>query len=415
MDILRTNKIRAGLTLIGVVIGIGAIITTLTIRQGMRLGLEDLAGFNRNTISIYRERDPVSGRWPPMFDLEDARHTSRIQGIKKIALSRGGIVDVRHGRRSGEFFLQAVTAEYADLRNLELESGRFITHYDVRDGHKVCIITDKVEAELFPNKVYLGKKIEINRRIFEVVGKVKSSRSSSVFGQTLNRDENHIFIPITATNQMNGSRHFDRILLEYSPDLRWEIYNAPITMVRKALRFFRFTSTEETSEVKEIVSRIESILLLQKGAGHRYAIITPKHYVKDIGRTLRVATVVLGGVAALSLLLGGIGIMNIMTDSVRERSQEIGIRKAIGARKGNIFGQFLAETLFLSLTGGIGGIVLGFFSSQITDAFWGIPTAFPWWSALIGLAFASLVGLIFGIYPAYRAATLNPTKALRHE
>jgi len=415
-EMLKGNKIRSSLTMLGIVIGIAATVGAVSMGEGMKLQLaRDLTSFGHSAIFVYRERDPATGRWPPMLDLEDARLISRIQGIKKIAPSRWGNANIRYGTKRWQSSMEGVTPEYGEVRNRSLESGRFITYYDVREGAKVCVITDGIEEELFPDGNYLGKKIEINGRIFEVVGKARSFKLQSVFGQPLNSRENHVFIPITAAMEMSRSEDIDSIFLEYSPDLQWDIYSTPARIMRRAAAFFSPSFDDETPEVNEIKSRIERLLLLRKGARYPYVVSTLNDYVRDIRRTLWVATVVLGSIAVLSLLVGGIGIMNIMIISVTERTREIGIRKAVGARRGDILRQFLTETLFLSLAGGVSGIAVGFLASRTTAALSDIPIAVPWWSALLGFAFASLVGIASGLYPAYRAATLDPIEALRYE
>ncbi|MGQ9631988.1 MAG: ABC transporter permease [bacterium] len=413
---LKVNRVRSSLTMTGIVVGIAAIIATISMGDGMKVQLsKDVANFGRNAIFVYGERDPKTGRWPKPFDMDDVRLISAIDGVERITISKWmGSVTLQYGSKVWRATVEGVTPEYLTIRNREVEEGRFISAFDIRNSSKVCVITEGVEESLFPAGDYLGKEIALRGRIFKVVGKVKPFTLQSLFGQWFNEKENHVFIPATTAMNMDETEFFGGIFLQYSDSLL-QRENLLREIMEWIDRLLTGRIGEEPKEVLEIKERIERILDLRKGPGNLYIVNSLDDYVRDIRRTLFMVAVVLSGIAALSLLVGGIGVMNIMAVSVTERTREIGIRKAVGARNRDVLWQFLAEAVALCLVGGAVGIVLGAVVARAVSIIAGMPTLISPWAILLGFLFTSSVGVIFGIHPAYRASRMDPVEALRYE
>ena len=301
--------------------------------------------------------------------------------------------EVRFEGRQGVAQVIGTSPEYADVTNFHAGEGRFISGFDLVDARSVCVLGSEVKRELLGYRDALGAPIRIGEVSFTVVGVmepkvIREGRAAAIKLRNINRD---VYIPITT-----------------------------------ALR--RFPAVEDPSAIEEIAIRVDKPeglsltaqviprILSQKHRGvEDYEVMVPEELLAQAQRTQRIFNIVMGSIAGISLLVGGIGIMNIMLANVSERTREIGIRRAIGATKVDILGQFLIETVLICLAGGVIGILLGFGMAAVITSYAKWETGFSLTSVLVAFGTAASVGLLFGLYPARRAAQLNPVEALRFE
>jgi putative ABC transport system permease protein len=293
---------------------------------------------------------------------------------------------VKYGRQFLDSSIQGYTAEVPGILGNELESGRFLTDYDIDHARSVCVIGADIVDNLFPFVDPIGKTITVNDRAFEVIGVGK--RQGTVVGQS--RD-NWVTIPITLHQRMWGTRRSVQIYAKAANE----------TLLYKAQDEARLT--------------LRARRHLGYKANDDFSIGTNQNFLQIWANISRAFFAVTIGIASISLLVGGIVVMNIMLVSVTERTSEIGVRKALGARGRDIMLQFLVESATLALVGGLIGILLG--SSIAIIAAWltPLPAAIKWWAIALGLLVSTAVGLFFGIYPAKRAADMDPIVALHHE
>jgi putative ABC transport system permease protein len=296
-----------------------------------------------------------------------------------------------------------ITPDYQDLNDIRLQQGRFIEHLDVKSGQRVAVLGAAMAEALFPLVNPMGKSIRVGEdQYFQVIGVARPRAASAGLGQSLPpRDYSHdVYIPFSADQKRFGENIvFERASSQ--PPEKVEVSQITI-------------SVRQTDEVKATARIVEAII----GAHHRRdetALTVPLDLLEKAEQTQRIFTWVLTAIASISLLVGGIGIMNIMLATVTERTREIGIRRALGARRADITWQFLIETSVLSGTGGVIGVVLGLLGAAAAAEIAGVATLVQPWSPLLAFGISVGVGLIFGIYPARRAARMDPIQALRHE
>jgi putative ABC transport system permease protein len=392
---LRANRLRSLLTLLGIVIGVMAVIAVVSIISGLN---DYVAGkiFNLgpDVITIQRTSPVISSidEWVENqrrknLSLEDMVAIRTACGDCKTA---GAAVNararVKFGREYVDSQIQGNTAEVAAILGTELSGGRFLTEYDVDHARNVCIIGSDVVDNLFPFVDPIGKTLMIDDRPFEVVG--IGTKQGTVLGQS--RD-NWALIPITLHQKMYGAR---RSITIYAKALDEKHLPAAESEVRLALRARRHLSYSMKDD---------------------FALNTNDNFLQIWANISRAFFAVTIGIASISLIVGGIVVMNIMLVSVTERTREIGIRKATGARRHDILIQFLVESATLALVGGILGILLG--SSIALTISWlsPLPASIKWWAVALALGVSTSVGLFFGIYPATKAANLDPIVALRYE
>ena len=393
---LRANKLRSFLTLLGIIIGVTTVITVVTIIQGLNRYVKyQLFAFGSNTFTVSRAPEIITNlklaqemlkRKPIEYD--DYLYLKANAGVSEmIEAEYGRSGTVKYGPKSlADIRIKGETAGNSLTgRTMEAEAGRFLSADDEAYARQVCVIGDDIRKELFPYENPVGKWLTANDHKYRIIGTVKGM--GKVLGISL---DNFVTIPITTFQKY------------YSLNRR------SLTINVKA------RDVESLGAAKEEVRTImRSRRKLGFGREDDFALEDSQTFIdfyNNLTRTLYMAMI---AVAAISMLIGGIVIMNIMLVSVTERIGEIGLRKAVGARRRDILVQFLIESSSISAVGGLIGITLGFLFAKIISALTSLPAALEPWSVALALVMSSSVGLFFGIFPANRAAKLDPVAALR--
>ena len=405
MRALAANKLRSMLTMLGIIIGVGAVIALMSIGRGVeKYVIDQFSGVGTNLLFIVpgqlsggspRERGRNSG----VLTLSDSNaigNSLRVPDVSAVSPEVNGRTVVARGAKNLDVSVSGVTASYQDVLSGEAAIGAFIVDLDVQERSRVVVIGSDVYGALFDsNEDPLDQTIRVNNILFRVIG-VMEERGAGVGGANL--DES-VFIPLTTVQD----RLFRRRTV--SGDYQVNIIYATVRSDD------RMGAAQE--QISELLRERHSIAFLGEDD---FAIINQSDLISIFGGIINALTLFLGVIAGISLLVGGIGIMNIMLVSVTERTREIGLRKAVGAKRRNVLGQFLIEAVTLSLIGGSLGIVLGAGGATAATAFINDFEAIVGVDAIaIAVLFSMAVGLFFGIYPAYRASRLNPIDALRYE
>lgn len=394
---LASNKIRAALTMLGIIIGVGAVITLVSIGDGFSDFItREFENLGTNVLQIMAEptANDDTGQLLTMADADALDNALTIPGIKAVSPVYQQSATAGFEGLSTHTTARGVTPEFKDIRNYDIAVGRFIEADDVDFRRRVVVLGHTVAQELFPNSAYpIGETIRVDNVTFEVIGVAAEKGDSG----PINND-NVIFIPIsTAQTRLF---HVETVRGEYV-----------ISTIQVQTRSEDVTQTvmDQVTEVLRERHRLDS------DEDDDFKVASQADLLNSISVITSTFTLFLGAIAGISLLVGGIGIMNIMLVSVTERTREIGLRKAIGAGKNDILFQFIIEAVSLSSIGGLIGIILGFIGSLVLAPALGLTVVITPDTLLLAAGFSAAVGLFFGIYPAMRAANLNPIDALRYE
>lgn len=402
LETLQNNRLRTLLTVLGITIGIAALTATLTLMEGTNRTVDKtLSGFGGKFMAVYPEWDDVvrAPKGKP-FDLEDAQAISRVSGITMLALEKTNWwVPVSYDGKQMTTDIIGTDTNFAIIRNRQVEKGRFIDVQDIMNQRRICVITEGIKKRFFPTGDYLNQKMEIRGMVFSIVGCLQPMDLPTSFGS--GKEEGEIYIPITTSQNMFGEYFYDTMFLRYSNSIDNTGWFTELIYGKRELALLK--------------GRISRILRFRKGEGSEYVLKTLDEFAEQQKKMALTVSVVLCSVAGLCLIVGGIGIMNIMLVTVMERTREIGVRKAIGARNHEILSQFLTESVVISAIGGIIGILLGTICSRVVALFVGMPVSMAWWIPLLGVGFMLAVGIGFGYYPARKAASVLPIECLRYE
>ncbi len=391
---IRRNVLRSSLTILGIVIGVAAVITMVTLGGGATAQVTaDIAGLGSNMLQV-RPGQGMHGPGgtrsaAPMFKIRDAEAiANNISGLAAVAPVASGSAQAIYGNENWSTSVTGSTTAFLQVRNWSMAEGREFTEGEVRAGKNVCIIGSTVRKELFGGQDPVNASIRLQKLSFQVVG-VLESKGQSSFGSD---QDDFVLIPL---------RTFQRRI-------------AGDTDVRAI-----YVSAQDGISTEKVKSDIERLMRERRRIGHGgeddFNVRDMKEIMVALTSSTRVLTALLAAVAAVSLLVGGIGIMNIMLVSVTERTREIGTRLAIGALESEVLLQFLVEAVVLSCFGGLIGIILGLGAAAVGANALRVPFLFNLKIVVIAFFFSAAVGVIFGYFPARKAARLDPIEALRHE
>ncbi len=399
---ISAHKMRSMLTMLGIVFGVGAVIAMLSIGAGAeQQALETIARLGLHNVSV-RAKDlkddeareiRTKSLGVSMRDCEAIRDA--VPGVElvapKVEVDPYQVLAAEGTAKEAEVY--GVAAEHARLVDLGISEGRFLDPLDVRDHAQVAVIGDAVRRALFGHEAALGEHLKVNDVWFEVVGVIDSGtgEADAFEGVAIASAASAIYVPVST-----ALRKFDKDPLD-----------SPLTEI--VVRLSESESGRATAQV------IGALLDHLHAGAEDYDLVVPEALLAESKRTQRLFNIVMGCIAGISLLVGGIGIMNIMLATVLERTREIGIRRAVGARRKDILFQFIVESFSLSALGGLAGILMGVAIAQAVAASAGWPTLVTLWSILLATGVAMAVGLTSGIYPAFRAANLDPIESLRYE
>ncbi len=389
---IMANKLRTFLTMLGIIIGVGSIIAMISLGEGAEQRVtESIKSIGTNLLRVMPGAARLGHVWTgsvetlTMGDAEAIR--KKVSHIRFVAPAVTNMGQVKFGAKNATTLIRGTTPEFVEVNNFPVGRGRFFTHREVKLKKRVAVLGTTVKEQLFGGAPAVGRRIKIEGQNFLVIGVMESK------GATSWRDpDDQVFVPITTSQK----RLFNQ---DYVNDI-----------------YIQVESVEFIPEVKESIERLLRMRhRIKKDEESDFNIRDYTEFLKTLQETTRAFAVLLASIAAVSLLVGGIGVMNIMLVSVTERTREIGIRMAVGARRRDILRQFLIETLVITLTGGCIGIGFGALIGFIIS-YWGewdiIMTPY---SVALAFFFSLLVGLIFGIFPARKASMLDPIEALRYE
>lgn len=386
---LYANKMRSFLAMLGIIIGVMAVISMLAFAAGASAQIMDrISSLGTNLLVVRPGQRGMRGVTQGSFQnltLEDAQEMLlKIKGIRQIAPGVRGSVQAKYFNKNTRTSLSGTASTFFSIRNFELDQGRFFTESEVNRRLRVAILGPTTKTNLFENSNPIGRTIKINKLNFEVIGVLKSKSDG---GQ-----DDQIVIPYTtAMKQLLGIIHVHEINIETTGQ---DVLNEVEADVTKMLR--------RRHRLADDVDNDFSIMNLQE-------------FLDMASNFSQVFTILLGGIASISLLVGGIGIMNIMLVTVTERTKEIGIRKAVGAKERHILQQFLIESMLMSAVGGALGVLFGAAICEVVSRTTTLAVLIEIQSVILALSFSAGVGIFFGFYPARRAARLDPIEALRYE
>jgi len=405
MNILRTvrialralarNKMRSFLTALGIIIGVGAVIATVSIGEGAKREVEkrfEEMGTNllyiRPGSQSFRGRSYGGGSVQTLTEDDAEVILEKCDAVQYVSPSVSGRAQVVYGNKNWNTTIYGVGDKYPEIRNWEVEEGIFFDENQVRAGQKICVLGSEVNQNLFEGAYPIGQIIRIKKIPFRVIGTLKSVGESGGFW---NRD--------------------DMILIPYTTAMRRLLGTTNISSID--------VSAVSGSRTDEAMRQIEDVLRIQHkiapGAEDDFNVRNMADIAESAAESRDALKILLGGIASVSLLVGGIGIMNIMLVSVTERIREIGIRMSVGAREKDILFQFLAEAIVLSILGGVLGVGAGIVGSTMISKFADWETLVSMWSIILAFCFSGFVGIFFGFYPARKASKLDPIEALRYE
>ena len=408
---LLLHKLRSGLTMLGIVFGVCSVIAMLSIGEGAsyeaQQQIREMGANNILVRSVKPPEDQTSSAQNTrvinygLTYADASRLEETIPTVEVIVRTRENQKDIRYADRRSTARVLGTVPWYPEIANHEVAEGRFFGPIDIRNMTNVCVLGSTVSDHLFPFENPLGKIVRVGSEYFRIIGVMEPKSSSGDTGDAeAGVAADYIFVPISTartwfgeynTKQSAGSRETELVEL-HELQVRVDDINrveATAAVVRSTLDQFHKKKDVE--------------------------VIVPLELLAQARETQRIFSIVLGSIAGISLLVGGIGIMNIMLATVTERTREIGIRRALGARRSHVVTQFVVETMVLSVSGGLLGIALGLIVPWLVTEFADMKTIVTPPTLILAFGISATVGIVFGLYPAWRAANMDPIEALRHE
>ncbi|WP_273849965.1 ABC transporter permease [Guptibacillus spartinae] len=382
---VKAHKMRSILTMLGIIIGVAAVIVVVAIGQGGEAMLKSQIAGDGNTIEVFyqpSEEEMQQGKWEENpFTQEDIRQLEGIEKVSNVVASSSEFSTANLRDEEAETSITGINEAYLDVNQLKVEKGRSFTNADFLGGRRVAIVSAAMQEELFDGKSPIGEIIRIGVQPVEVIGVLEKPTGLFAFGSV------ETYIPWTAMRNMLGTNNYSQVTLQ----------------------------VENADDIQPIGERATTVLNQLHDTEDSYQVINMEEIAQGIGQVTTIMTTIIGSIAGISLLVGGIGVMNIMLVSVTERTREIGIRKSLGATRQQILLQFLVESIILTLIGGIIGIILGAGTAYLVSFFADWPSLISWQVVLGAVLFSMLIGIAFGLLPANKASRLDPIDSLRYE
>ncbi|GIO84470.1 permease [Paenibacillus faecis] len=372
------NKVRSFLTMLGIIIGVSSVITLVSVGQGTTSSItEQLEGLGTDLLTVN-----IMGRGATTsLTYAEVKSLSEIEGIRAVSPVINGSATVKKGTINDTYTIEGITPAYEEVKDFHVQAGRYILDIDNEYRMKVALIGTEVAGDFFGTDNPVGQTLQLNGSSFTVVGLLESIGTSAT-----ESNDDKILIPITTAERFMQTRGIRSITVQ----------------------------AESTDLVERTQTRLEAWLNEKfKSADNAYTIFNAQEMMDTLNSTTQMLSMALGGIAGISLLVGGIGIMNIMLVSVSERTREIGVRKAIGAKKRNILLQFMIESTALSSFGGLIGIGIGYGACALISTYSTLSADVSIAVVLIAFGFSLFIGVVFGMIPANKAAKLRPIYALR--
>ena len=391
---LVANKLRSLLTMLGIIIGVAAVIALVSIGNGVKQDIEDsISSLGSNLLVVLPGAPRTPGARPSQgsmksLKISDYEAIAKLEGVKAASPMTNGSYVVIYQNKNWTTSVAGVNANFQDVNNWTMTSGRFFSDKNVQNRERVAVVGQTVVKNLFADEDPVGKEIRVKNIPFRVIGVLKSKGN----GTMGNDQDDTVLIPYTTSmERVEGIDYLRRVYVVAKDDEGIDRLQADIENLLRVRHNIKDTNLDDFN-----IQNMKSIM-------------------ETVAQTTGTFTLFLGAVAAISLVVGGIGIMNIMLVSVTERTREIGVRKALGATYSVIVTQFLIEAVVISLMGGFIGIAFGIGASKVIGMVSGMSTVISVPTIIMSFAFSMAIGLIFGIYPARKAAKLNPIDALHYE
>lgn len=384
---ILAHKLRSALTMLGIIIGVGSIITVVAIGQGGEMSLKsEFSGSGNNTVPIQFKEDmnePLSIGERPQITDEDLFEIKKISEIKHVIATNSSMEPLNLNEKKDMVSVIGLDSEYFEVNQIKVKKGRSLYKFDVEQGSNVVMISTDVKDIFYPKENPVGKIIEIRGQPLQIIGIYKSD--NGFMGMSIPE----LLIPISIWPTIYGKSEIQNIVVQAE---------TPDQLERAGKKAVDVLNNRKSNDIPG-----------------KYEIMDLKKLQEGLSQLTKIMTMVISGVAGISLVVGGIGVMNIMLVSVTERTREIGVRKALGATRSKILLQFLIEAVMLTLLGGLIGIALGYSGAYIVSKIAGWPPLVSWEVVVGGVLFSMTLGIVFGLIPANKAAKLDPIESLRYE